>query len=152
MPATTKREPIIAREAEKRIIRNLEARLVEAPRFTPALLGPQGEQLPLPVSVYKLLMRMIHELGRGNGVTIVPVHAELTTQQAADLVNVSRPFLVKLLESGEIPFHYVGTHRRIRFKDLQIYDRKRSKKRRAVLTEMIQDAQDMGEYDRGKSV
>ncbi|HZK67184.1 MAG TPA: helix-turn-helix domain-containing protein [Chloroflexota bacterium] len=77
----------------------------------------------------------------------MPVHAELTTQQAADLLNVSRPHLIKLLETGEIPFHKTGTHRRIRFDDLMRYGRLRDQKEASALDEMARDAQEMGLYD-----
>jgi excisionase family DNA binding protein len=111
------------------------------------LTGPEGEELCLPASVYTLLARVVHELARGNAVRVVPVSAELTTQQAADLLNVSRPFLVKLLESGEIPFHHVGTHRRVRFDDVMAYRHRRSRARRAALAEMAREAQEMGLYE-----
>ena len=147
MAAVLEREPILARDNEAPTIRKLDVLLTQAGQPETQLVGPKGECLRLPASVYTLLRRVVHELARGNAVTVVPVHAEITTQQAADLLNVSRPFLVKLIESGEIPFHYVGTHRRIRFDDLMAYRRRRSQRRRAALAEMAKEAQEVGLYE-----
>ena len=80
----------------------------------------------------------------GQGVSIVPSHAELTTQQVADLLNISRPFVVSLLEAGEIPFHLVGTHRRIRYDDLEDYQRRGASGSRAAADELSDLGQELG--------
>lgn len=109
-------------------------------------LYTDGEKatISMPSAILTLLMEMLSQLASGNAVTIVPVHAELTTQQAADLLNVSRPHLISLLEGQKIPFKRVGSHRRIRFEDLMEYRRKDEEKRRAVLDELAAEAQRLG--------
>jgi excisionase family DNA binding protein len=83
-------------------------------------------------------------MASGNAVTIVPVHAELTTQQAAELLNVSRPFMVKLLEEGRMPFRLVGTRRRVRFEDLARFRQRDDEERSKVMDELTAEAQRLG--------
>jgi excisionase family DNA binding protein len=100
------------------------------------------EQLTLPRSVVEVVAAVLAHMAAGQSVTVVPHTAELTTQQAADLLNVSRPFLIGLLEAGEIEFHKVGTHRRIMAVSLIEYQRRDDARRRAVaddLTELSQE-------------
>lgn len=104
----------------------------------------EGERLVLPRAVVGLLSKILKEMSLGNAVTIFPIHAELTTQEAAEFLNVSRPYLVNLLESGDIAFTKVGTHRRVKFLDLQEYKRKRDAESEEALTELTQQAQDLG--------
>ena len=99
------------------------------------------ESLELPVSVVHLLNRILAEMADGNAVTLVPVHAELTTSQAADLLNVSRPHLIKLLEAGEIQYSKVGSHRRIRADDVLRYREAQLEKRLKALDELTAEAQ-----------
>lgn len=101
------------------------------------------EVMTIPVSAFRLLADILAQMARGNAVTLIPVNAELTTQQAADILNVSRPFLIKLIEDGQIPYRKVGTHRRIQFEDLMVYKRDIDNKRRDVLADLVSEAQEL---------
>ncbi|MGT2454065.1 excisionase family DNA-binding protein [Cupriavidus basilensis] len=97
----------------------------------------------LPTSALKLLVEVLAEIGQGNAVSIIPIHAELTTQEAADLLNVSRPYLVQLLEKGEIPFRKVNTHRRVLYQDVINYKQRIDEARRKALDELSAQAQEL---------
>jgi excisionase family DNA binding protein len=99
------------------------------------------EVLTLPKAATRLLAHLLTEMSHGNAVTLIPVHAELTTQEAADYLNVSRPFLIGLLEAKTIPHRRVGTHRRIKFLDLQNYKKQLDQERDAALAELAEQAQ-----------
>jgi excisionase family DNA binding protein len=102
-----------------------------------------GEAVTIPVAALRLLKDILEEMGKGNGVALLPLNAELTTQQAADLLNVSRPYLIGLLEEGKIPFRLVGKHRRIRRDDLMAYKRRDDQARLRVLEELVAQAQEL---------
>lgn len=101
----------------------------------------------IPAAAYGLLIDILTQMARGNAVTIIPIHAELTTQEAADLINVSRPFLIKQLEEDIIPHHKVGRHRRVRFSDLMEYKQNIDAARSKVLDELVAISEELGLYD-----
>jgi excisionase family DNA binding protein len=103
----------------------------------------EEESIELPAGAVRLLVEILEDMAAGHAVTIVPQHAELTTQQAADFLNVSRPFLVQLLEDKKLPYRKVGTHRRIRFEDVLSYKEAIDADRRKVLDELAAEAQDL---------
>ena len=108
------------------------------------LEGGQRTTVQIPTAVLELLQEILVQMAQGNAVTLVPIHAELTTQQAADLLNVSRPFLIERLEQGEIPFRKVGTHRRIRLHELMVYKHAIDQQRATALDELAAQAQELG--------
>jgi len=101
-------------------------------------------KVSLPAAVFPLLLDILSNMANGNAITIVPVNAELTTQQAADILQVSRPFLVGLLKNGKIPSRKVGTHRRIAAKDLMDFRRANEKARNEVLDKLARETQELG--------
>lgn len=103
-----------------------------------------NEALALPREAVSLLAFILAQAAEGRGVSVVPSHAEMTTQQAADMLNVSRPYLVGLLENGEIPYRLVGRHRRIRFEDLKVYAQRSEATSRAAADELTRLGQELG--------
>jgi excisionase family DNA binding protein len=116
----TAEELAIARESRRALSGYLQTRS-ETQQIE--IFDDKGAAHPvsIPTSALRLLVDVLTEIGKGNAVSIIPIHAELTTQNAANLLNVSRPFLVQLLEHGEIPFHKIGTHRRVRYQGVIAY-------------------------------
>ena len=100
--------------------------------------------MKLPAAAVGLLVRILEEMARGNAVTLIPVHAELTTQEAADMLNLSRPSLIQLLDEGKIEYRKVGTHRRVRFEGLMKYKRRADADRRRALEELAAYDQELG--------
>lgn len=111
------------------------------------LVGPEGESIVLPESVFFVLERVAEVMARGDSITVVPVGREVTTQQAADLLNVSRQYLVRLLDEGRIPFRKTGKHRRLRVEDVLSFKTTRDKDRRAGLRELSRMSEEFGGYD-----
>lgn len=141
MTATIPRDPI-AVPADDHILSEVEGQLEQGPIH---LTDARGEALDLPDELRDLLLRGVHEMRRGNRVSLLSFGRLLTTQQAAELLGMSRPYLIKLLERGDLPYEMVGTHRRIGLEDVLAYRRERSQRRRAALRELLQDADSLDE-------
>lgn len=140
MVTPTEADAALARESGPR----LAAHLTQKGSVLVSLRGDDsGEELVLPAPALRLLVRALTEMGKGNAVTVAPVQAELTSQQAADLLNVSRPHLVKLLDEGAIPSRKVGSHRRVQLDDVLAYKRDFLARRQAALVELAGLSQDL---------
>jgi excisionase family DNA binding protein len=112
------------------------------------LVGPDGTGSALPSNLYSFLRKLLNDLRAGNSVSILRAKAELTTVEAGKLLGMSRQFLIKLLERGEIPFHMVGSHRRMYARDVLAYKTKRDANRRKILDDLARTEQEQGTYDR----
>ncbi|MDE2910358.1 MAG: helix-turn-helix domain-containing protein [Chloroflexota bacterium] len=105
------------------------------------------ESVVLPTASLAIIRKMLEAMAAGHGVIVFPLHAELTTMEAADILNVSRPYLIGLLEKKRIPFRLVGRHRRIRMEDLVEYKERIDREREAILDQMVAEAEELGLYD-----
>ncbi|MCP5524065.1 MAG: helix-turn-helix domain-containing protein [Verrucomicrobiales bacterium] len=130
---------------ERESVRNLLEMFLRETR-PPALVDEHGNRMELPKPVYVLLVKVATALREGKVISLVPETQELTTQAAANLLGVSRPHVVKLIEEEKLPCHKVGAHRRIRMKDLIEFQRLRDRGRREALDEMARRAQEAGLY------
>jgi excisionase family DNA binding protein len=138
------REPITMQPSEESEIRELHRMLKLG---TPALVGPTDERVELPDSVFHILKDVVANMMLGRTIFITPQNDRLTTQAAANFLGFSRPHLIKLLDSGAIPFERVGQHRRIMFKDLLTYTKKRDLERRAGLNQLAKAEYEDGSYE-----
>ena len=141
----TERESIIARTSKQLLSRYARE---DQPLTLRVIDTDHDEPLELPAGAVTLLLDILGAMASGQGVTLIPEDAELTSVQAADILHVSRPFLIKLLDEGKIPYRRVGKHRRIRMEDVMNYKQAIDQEREAVLERLVADAQeqDMG-YD-----
>ena len=146
-------EPIAPTEADTQLARDSARQL--APQLAKANgtmqlqvvdAGGTSEAVTIPTVAFRLLVTILAEMAAGNAVRLIPHHAELTTQEAAELLNVSRPYLVRLLDEGRIPFRRVGTHRRVLFKELTAYRAEHRRARGAALDELARLSQELGLY------
>jgi len=139
--APTPEEAAVAKQAARsfgRVIhKGRRARMQEAGGATPS------ESIEIPAAAVSLIHRILTEMASGNAVAVIPVHMELTTQQTADLLGVSRPFVIKLIETGELPHRLVGTHRRVLFKDAMEYKAKTHAAGQRALDELTARSQEL---------
>ena len=135
----TEAEALLARETSRRL-----AALVRADAPLRLIVSGGEQALEIPATAAQMLVRILSEMARGNAVTLIPVHAELTTQRAAELLGVSRPFVVKEIEEGRLPARKVGTHRRVFFQDLIEYKRVMDADQQKALDKLSELDQDFG--------
>ncbi|KAB8316677.1 helix-turn-helix domain-containing protein [Tolypothrix campylonemoides VB511288] len=139
-------ESVVAQEKEAQTFKELE-RILQIEGSKVKLVGANGEQIDVPESLHQVLHHVVQAFVKGRIISIIPENCEMTTQQAAEFLNVSRPYLVKLLEQGEIPHIKVGTHRRVPFQNLMKYKEQRDIKRRQALQELIEMSEEAGLYE-----
>jgi excisionase family DNA binding protein len=143
-------EPVVPDKADIACAQEaLEAIAGIKARSAEVVIGDQARRMhvALPAAAVGLLRNLLREMAQGHAISLVPMHAELTTQQAADALNVSRPHLVKLLETGALPFRKVGSHRRVRFDDLMRYKRGADRSRLVALRKLTDESVELGLYD-----
>src|SRR4029077_14850112 len=122
----TAQHPITLPKAEQKRVEELDALLS---RGNAALVSSSGERIELPNTVYKILRKVVTLMAHGQAVTLVPDNQAVTTQRAADLLGMSRPFFVKLLETGTMAYHRIGNQRRVYLRDVLAYSQKRDEGR-----------------------
>lgn len=131
-------------ENEREMYARLAAMLAREPV---EMVGADGERLALSPQTQQLVRKIVESLAADHVVIMSSMKKDLTTQQAADLLNVSRPYLIKLLEEGAIPYSKVGTHRRIQYDDLMTFRAAWYAERTRILNELTREAEEMGGYD-----
>jgi excisionase family DNA binding protein len=144
LPKEEAQVPLAISETDQKQVLELYQKIQ---RSRAKLVGPDGKTQSLPVSLYEFLVKLIADLCEGQSVAIVQNDAQLTTVEGARMLGVSRQFLIKLLERGDIPHHMVGTHRRIYVRDLLAYKAKRDSNRRKILDDLTRAEAEDGLYD-----
>lgn len=152
-PTSLEREPRVLSKADLKLARDASAAL--SGYLAEELIGPvvvevrperAGKSYPLtvPAPVFQMLADILAQMAEGRAVAVMPYHVELTTQQAAEMLHVSRPYLIKLLEAGAIPYRKVGPRRRIKFSDLMAYKQRDDLRRREAVRELTREAERLG--------
>ena len=137
------RTPVVMPSSEEGQIRELHRVLQLG---SSALIGADGEKIELPPSIHELLKNILRDMQAGLAVSLVPEKQQLTTQRAAQILGISRPFLIKLLDAGDIPYHRTGSHRRVYLQDLLVYKKRRDEARHLALNELAREAYAAGLY------
>ena len=138
------RETTVLPAKDGKLLADAEALLRE---HSAVSLSADGHVVALPPELKELLGEVVRAMRRGQAVTLGPLSQQLTTQEAADLLGISRPTLIKLLEKGRIPYETPGRHRRLRLVDVLTYRTQRRRERRSTLDDLAADAQELGPYD-----
>jgi excisionase family DNA binding protein len=138
----SKEDAILAGKALESLSKLVEGQRM--PGMIPFASLSKFKELVMPIGIFELILELLNQAAQGHSVTIIPSNKEFTTQEAADLLNVSRPFVIKLLEDGKIPFHKVGAHRRIKARDLMTYRRESEKESLEAFQELAKLSQKMG--------
>jgi excisionase family DNA binding protein len=142
MPATAAPEHILrpdpSEQDELVELREQLTRIAAQRRPVARLVAPDGSEVEIPASAFAALRAVVRDMAQGLTITLIPHDKELTTKEAADILGVSRPFLVQLLDRGEIPYHRVGTHRRLRVEDVLGYRELRARRRRDQLRKLTE--------------
>jgi len=141
---TSRREQEIASKSVSSLVHTAAAISRQKLDSVKIKIQETGEFIAIPKKAVDLLFNIINSMAEGKSISLVPSDSEITTQQAADMLNVSRPHIVKLLEDGVIPHKKVGSHRRILLEDLIEYDRKLKEQRNTSLRNLAEQAQDLG--------
>jgi excisionase family DNA binding protein len=135
-----------ADDAEKEQVRKLYRMLIL--EGSAALVGPDNSKIELPPSIYDVLVKVVEQMQEGKTIGLMPVMEELSTQAAADMLGMSRQFLVRELEAGKIRFHRTGAHRRVYFKDVLDYKKQRQEQRDSAIDRIAQKSEELGVYDK----
>lgn len=141
-------EPLTATESEAVIARKAAQRLEGVAKanqdITVHLEGATNIAVPLPAKAVHMIFTLLEAMGKGQALSLIPHEAEFTTKQAADFLNVSRPFVCKLIDEGKLPARMVNRHRRVKFSDLVAFEQASRKERRSALAELAREARDLG--------
>jgi excisionase family DNA binding protein len=132
-------------EEEAQVVRKLYRMLIHD--GTAALVGPDNSKIDLPPTIYKVLVAIVKDMQEGKSIGLIPVMEELSTQAAADMLGVSRQFLVNELEAGKLAFHRTGTHRKVYLKDLVAYQEQRGMNRKDAIRRIAQASEELGIYN-----